>query len=84
MPKYLKHRVNGVVYPFNEAMSKNPNMELIDAPDPQFAAAASVMANEKSSEGGTELQAAKTRKKRATKAEMRAKNDDDSTPDEAA
>ena len=82
MPKYLKHRVNGVVYPFNEAMSKNPAMELIDEPDPQFAVAANAMKAARKVET-----LPKTRKKRATKAEMQERsesNDGDSTPDEAA
>jgi hypothetical protein len=79
MPKYLKHRVNGVVYPFNEAMSKNPAMELIDEPDPQFAVAANAKKNAKSVET-----LPKGRKKRATKAEMREQLNTDNTPDEAA
>jgi|TARA_R110002074_G_scaffold366149_1_gene540039 hypothetical protein len=74
MPKFLKHRVNGVVYPFNEAMSEHPEMELVDAPDPQFAVA----------NASVEAVVTKTRKKRATKAEMAARESTENTPDEAA
>lgn len=74
MPKFLKHKVNGVVYPFNESMSKHPDMELVDKPDAQFAEAKSK----------AEAEAPKKRKKRATKAEMAARELSDNTPDEAA
>ncbi len=74
MPKFLKHRVNGVIYPFNESMSKHPDMELVDEPDEQFAAAKSK----------AEAEAPKKRKKRATKAEMAARESFDSSPDDAA
>lgn len=73
MPKYLKHRVNGVIYPFNLSMSKNPMMDVFEEPDPQFAAA-----KEKNAafadEATSEVQPFhKARKKRATKAEMAAR-----------
>lgn len=82
MPKYLKHRVNGVIYPFNLSMSKHPEMDVFEEPDPQFAEA-----KEKSAapaEATSEVQPFKRRKKRATKAEMAAREASVNNSDDAA
>lgn len=82
MPKFLKHRVNGVIYPFNLAMSQHPDMDVFDKPDPQFAEAKEKSAA--SAEATSEVQPFKKRKKRATKAEMAAREASANNSDDAA
>ena len=39
MPKMLVHSVTGERWPFNAALALHPDVEIVDEPDPQFAAA---------------------------------------------
>lgn len=40
MPKMCKHRTTGEVYPYNVDLARHADIEVVDEPDPQFAAAA--------------------------------------------
>jgi hypothetical protein len=42
MPQMLVHAVTGERYPYNTDLARHADMQLVNEPDPQFAAAAAV------------------------------------------
>lgn len=67
MPTFLVHRKTGVKLPMNADVARNPMMDVVEEPDPQFKAAASATATEVKSKSKFKLKA-KDKAKPADKA----------------